>query len=648
MKTALVLLSLALLNPLSFQTIALAATGTGTGTASTTTPTNSFNPKVTELQEKFEQRIVSRLKVFLPPDSKFDVSVQAKIADPKVTAKTNTATNKKKASFDVGYLSVPVSDDFISGLENGLDKDANSQMHPPQVEEVTVSSIDAAVVISKSDDPKLQDSPEAEKKNIAAITQLVQGLFDKIPTRVKVEYFSKLPEAPAPVTPEKPFDVQKNMPYLIGLVATLIMAFAVSAIARSLRSASVSVVDGLLNLNSRVKSDVKSEEINKDSGKKEDQDKPGKPAAVAGVTASMGTIHAVPNPDPHSVKVIKDFILENPVMVGRTISDSVVDMIGLRHLLPYLEETERALIHMVLGHRRLQRMWDIALDDHIQGENLYDFNAWLHRIAEKLTIRKLQGVSSIEQAVGKERMIKIIGAGEEKIFEIAKRHNHRATWRVALEFLSKEYVAEFLRKMNFTDLEVFLSSALSPFEEISNSVDRMIQELEGVSSQPKTGDLTQTTEERNSYYEKHMVDPLVAMITEKPPVEDELFLRRIDSLSTELGQLVRARVWSPERFKEIPDYYLDRRIKALTINERVSLILVLPKEQSERIRSMIPEGNGRSIVLDLVKQALAKADTKRDQENFAFFRGFMDSIKSDYEQKKFELSTGPTPAKVAA
>ena len=629
-------LSTLALPTMTWQTAARAAT------PSATVDSRVGDSRVTELQEKYEQRISSRLRVFLPVDTKFDVSVRLKPVEDAEDPKTASAKKaaKKSSTFDIGYLSVPVSDDFLKGL-NQVVPGARS----PANDEPAIKSADVSVLIPKNDEPGRQDTPETEKKNIAAITELVKSLFEKIPTSVRVEYLAKLPTPPTPPSP--PFDLQKNLPYLFGLLAAFMISFGVYAISRSLRSASVSLVNGLLNLNSR----VKSEEIQKDDPnakpveRKNEPDVAGKLKIQGG---SLGTIHAVPNPDPHSVKVIREFIVENPLLVGRTISDSIVDMIGLRHLLPYLEDKERTILNQVLGQARLQRMWDIALDDEIQNEHNYDFNGWLHRVSEKLAIRKLQGNSTLDQAIGADRMLKFIGAESKKLFEVALKLNQRAAWRIALEFFPKEYVADFLRKMSFTELELVLGAALSSTDEITKVADSMIQELERDLNRNKTSDLSESSEERRYYYSKHIIDPLVSMISEKPVVEDELFLRRIDSLSSELGELVRGRVWSPERLKDVPDLILDKRIKALTVNERAALIMVLPKEQSERIRAMIPEGNGRSIVLDLVKQALAKPDAERDRKNLQFCRSFMESLKAEFDQKKFEIKGADNAPKAAA
>src|SRR5690606_30193179 len=141
---------------------------------------------------------------------------------------------------------------------------------------------------------------------------------------------------------------------------------------------------------------MKTDEPKKKPG--EEKEEENKKTGVAGAIGTAGTLQAVPNPDPHSLKVIREILRNDPILVSRTLSDSVPDMVGLRHLLPYLDDAEREILHKAIRGQRLERMWEVALAQKLQAENIDDINAWLHSLAEKLTIRKLQGGSPLEKA----------------------------------------------------------------------------------------------------------------------------------------------------------------------------------------------------------------------------------------------------------
>jgi hypothetical protein len=120
-------------------------------------------------------------------------------------------------------------------------------------------------------------------------------------------------------------------------------------------------------------------------------------------------------------------------------------------------------------------------------------------------------------------------------------------------------------------------------------------------------------------------------------------LEQVTGYSEELAQMLKREFWTAKDLGRVPEPYLAKVVKTLSNEDRCSLILALPKAESERIRSMVPEGNARSIVFDKVQKAITKNDPVQFQEAARTTRRLLDRLRLEANAGKFQPLGDPAP-----
>jgi hypothetical protein len=344
-----------------------------------------------------------------------------------------------------------------------------------------------------------------------------------------------------------------------------------------------------------------------------------------------------------SVQLLRATLKSEPALLTRSFSGSERDSRGLRRLLTFLEDAELAELGKSLGQFRLDKLVELG-----PGELSADeFSTWLKGISEQIAVRRIQGGSEVEKALGPERLLKLSSASPDELVRIARQSGHAADWRIALELLPQSETEAAIRGATDAERDVMISAAGATPQDVAQAADRWIQALasgEGsnvvsIAGGAAAGGGAQG-KARKRFLEARLSGPLLAELLAKPLGEEDAFLERMQGSMPDLVELIRSRIWTPKDLDEVPDDYLGKMVKGLDNEQRVLLVLALPETQSERIRNLTPEGNAKTILQDRIRKALAKPDPAQNLRALEFSRAFLAQLRDEAVAGRFKRTSG--------
>jgi hypothetical protein len=578
-----------------------------------------------ELESYIEGRVKEALKTILPEDAHPIVSVHAV---PLSAAKKASEPQDEKP-LELGYVPIPIVSDFWKQQAPGA-----PQAQPP----FEFESLQIGIQIPTADG-KIE--PALSKSIGSVVGKLLAGLNPVVSTTGFVRP-PKPAEPPKAPEPEEPFlkKVPPDKLLMLGalLLGAIALAYAVYSIGRSLLAMSVSLTNGFLQL--------------KETGEsRAPQPAPAAPEAAKPAEMAITEKSVLPGAGDvkeamRAVKSLKQVIRADAAIFSRIVSDSNKDVVALRRFLTHLDPEEQAAVKAALSPYILDKMSQVGgtVPDSLTPA---EFGAWLQRAAETAVLKKIQGGSSVEAALGAETCLKLVAFKPAALLGAIKGIGTGAAWRIGAEFVPQAQFAAALNEAGEAQWRALLESATAASEELVKTAGQILETQGAASGAQSAADPSSADalEKRSTYYTSYLVAPVVSAIEGKALGEDDHFVAGLAQTSPEFVELVKSRIWTCGELDTVPDDYLRKVIKAMTNDERVALILSFPQAQSERLRSMVPEGNARTIVLDKVQKALAKpVDPVAQRANLAVSRRFLNRLRVDFAAKRFERGSGPAAA----
>lgn len=571
-----------------------------------------INTEAEQFRQNVESKIIRMLETYLGARSKVLASVNFTYPDPTApeTPTDASATASTETWLDLGYVNTPGDPTATLVLPGKL----------------RIESTQVDVRVSETlDDATIQQVQQL-------ITRALQGLNPQVRIE-KVAFPEALPEPPKtdPKAEEKkteaPMDPLEQalhkygalVPLVAALVVGLGLLLASTSASRMVASAASEIAAGIRSMRPTVSSN------------------PDKPLTISssepigGDSAKSGKTPPVPprlREHFRNVAFAKKMIAENPLPFSRALSDSEEDLRGLRWLLTNIADEERRTLQKFISPERLLALSDLPSD----GENPWDSSAWLQNMVENLVVREIAGGSLVEKSLRSEQSLRISTADPQALFKIVTELNEPAVWRVALEFLPKERVIGALKRSDTQLWQTLFAGSSLDEATLRKGAEQIIERLGDASTTN-----ARSSEEKKRFYSNILLDPALDSILAKPLGEDDGFLDEIAGMAPEFVELLRSKVWTPRSLERVTDESLRDAFNGLSPAQKTALMLAMPPEASERLQSYMPEGTGRTIVLDQLRRARERNDAGEVEAATRLAREFLDFLRRQAEEGKITL-----------
>ena len=515
--------------------------------------------------------------------------------------KKAAAPERKENWVDVGYLSLP--------MNNEPSKDSAA------AKSFSIESVNVDLQVPETIAPQ----------TVEQLKSLVKKNIPEIQPNITVSKFTPPKEEPQKEAQKekekKDKDLMSLLPSLasfLGLVlAALLLSAGIWLMARAVRMATQTIVDGMRESKGTVKSETISVQPLKTSVTPEPQtpskQNPPLPSALKNYNKNITLLRSV--------------LSENPILWVRCIQDQE-DWIGTRWLLPLLNFDEQELLKRSLGPKRLKNLEEAKST---QPESI-DQTAWLQGFAEKVVLSRIRGESSTQVALGPEKSIQFLTMEPQVLLEaVRSMGNNSSAWRLLVEFLPRNSLEVLFNQMEPDQWKWVISSYNLNSQEIPKTAEEILGKVKEIE---KSRD---EVNRKETYFSTYLIEPLIHHLISKVPGDDDLLLEELSQTAPELVSLVHTRLWTSKILDRIPDEVIKPFLMGLPDPQKVALLIAYPEQQASRIEALLPEGTAKTIILDQVRKIRARNDLTERKSTFLIARQFLDSLRTQAATGKFEL-----------
>lgn len=580
------------------------------------------NTGAEQVRQNVELKLLRTLETYLGDRSKVLVSVNFKYPPPTEGAKAPESEAVPGADTwqDLAYVTTP---------GEGVDLTESK---------LKIASTDAEIRVGDS----------VDDETVAQIRSLADNVLSGLNPNVRVERVafpkadpakdpSRLPasEAEKEKTPaDKVGEALQKFGALVPVIAALILGFGLWLASRSasqtIAQSAGEIAAGIRNMRPTVTTN------------------PDKPIGIRGLDGGDAEAKGAKLPPPpprareqmRNVALVRRMLHENPLPFVRMITTSPEDMKGLKWLLTNLEEGERALLKKFIG---AERVASLAQTDDAAVDPSWEAGNWLQRLVESLIVREMSGGSGVDKALAPEQALRLSTAESDGVVGALRKLNQPAAWRVALEFLPKAKVIEALKESDPGLWKMLISGSELTEEALRDGATKLVAEL-GEAAPQGAG---RGTEEKRRFYSNLLLDPAVDSVLSKSLGEDDAFLDELAAMAPDFVEMLRRRVWTPRSLERVEDAGLRDAFLPLPPAQKTALLFVLPEAVTAKLQSYLPEGTGRTIVLDQLKKAREKNDVAEVESATQLAREFLDYLRRQAEEGRLTLKAETNASETA-
>ncbi|OFZ19057.1 MAG: hypothetical protein A2X94_14160 [Bdellovibrionales bacterium GWB1_55_8] len=557
-----------------------------------------INPELQQVEKALEAKVQDKLHSLYGDDLKIAVSIHGVPFAQKPKAGAG-------ADADMGYA--PFASDFLDGDPESLVQ--------------AVLSLEAIEVDIQAPE-ELDDAFLNSVKNVVELT--LKGMAPKV----------SISRVPTPKKLDASMFRSIDWKFAITLIAVLMVALILTVgVGLSLKSSANAIAEGLRSGNSSTIENKTDLTLNGatggESGKKSEPQVPAIP----------------PEKDyDRNVGIVREVLVENPLLLAQSLRDEDSEWQGLRSLLPSLGEEERVTLKKALG----ARVSRLVSDDVAGGAGTVNGAAWLRDFVERLMLRKVQGGSEVERTLGVNSAIVLSLSNHKSLLAAALAVDNRGAWRILTEFYPKSQMGSLFKEVSESQWWTIVSSVEATAQEVTDAASKMIELIQQSPLE------NESRSEKSRFYKSHLVAPMVNYIKSVEFGRDDTLLDDLNKSSPDLAVLVREKVWTASQLELVPDDYLKRVLRDATYEQRAALIAVLPQNQASRIEALLPEGNIRTITVDQARRIkLLEAVSPERKHAVESVRKFIDYLRQQAANGKFvvqgqQLDSGSTGYREAA
>lgn len=349
-------------------------------------------------------------------------------------------------------------------------------------------------------------------------------------------------------------------------------------------------------------------------------------AKSAAATVTENLVDETLKTDAHKlILMIKDSLQQRPRSILSLSMDSQ-NQVGIRWLLTQMDASEVQLLQSVLGGDYFDQLLQIS-SEQVQESNL---KGWLRSFTESLILLNLKEPGLLEEALNPKELSELLGLKPELIFSSLQDELTPPVFRVLAELTPDREFTDLSKRFSEDHWEQMLKSKDCEPADIKKALLQIRAKMgTEASNQPKQFKKTENLQRK-------LHTSLLQKFENLAPQDEERFLDQIRQNYPGLYQTIRSEIWFVEDLNTVPENHLKAAILEKGAEEIFALVLGLPKPWPEKIKSYLPEGTKKTIILDLVQKAASRSAPTEMEAVYKFCRQFIADLKSQAAKGKFK------------
>ncbi len=549
------------------------------------------------IENNLKNEFENSLKSLVGEDTQFAVQLYFK---PSAVAKKEQVPSLSGSldTFETGYMTLPVSDLKFEKAEKAP---SDMTLKPFESFEVVLT---------------LPDDMSVQKRN--QIVGFTKSYFKQYSPKISEQKFiaakdTKDKKADLESDKKKFEDSEKRQPWkdwvypvliLLGLFAVLAGIYLFS---RSFGMGANSIADAIAQLrNIQIEQRLPLEEkpVIEDKNKME----------------FSHSISLFKDQKHKNLEIIEIACANKPDCIVKAFNSDEADYWGVVWLLTELKSENRLQLKNILGENFFR-------NSSSRKPNQFDPYNWLQEIAEKVTLFQIQGENEFESYLNHEE-IRQLFLWDKEAFKIRVSQDSRpAAWKMAQDLLNSNEFSILTEGLHQDIWKAIINANEASTNDLKSVYADYSKELssDGKSQQSKL----------NLKKYKLLVPELLKKYQQLGFVEDEMFLDEINQSQPELFQLLKAELLTLSDFKLIPAAFLKTFLSQLSTQQIFSLSVSLPEPEQAWIDSLIPDGNRKLIIHDLVSKA-SEMDKKTKMAALKETKALFGILKNCEKNNEFE------------
>lgn len=117
------------------------------------------------------------------------------------------------------------------------------------------------------------------------------------------------------------------------------------------------------------------------------------------------------------------------------------------------------------------------------------------------------------------------------------------------------------------------------------------------------------------------------------------FLDEIRSVSFEVSNKLESQVWIAEKIQDVPAEVHREFITRLSVENLFAVIYALPQHLRDYMLDCIPEGNRKTMTLDLLQRAEQQTTESQKKAAQQIARKYIEDLRQSHDVGNFKLKT---------
>lgn len=553
-----------------------------------------------DLQAKLTQQISSDLKAtFGAEDRKFLVQVYAE--DIEAPAKVETQEPQTQGQVvDLGYMTYP----FSTQSQNQTEKAPPLEIAKNLRYRVSIKTNSP---LDKKDRQLIEETARFSMQGLTSQITVREGIFknpEKKQDRVPSSEENK----------DKPENgIKEWLNQALFGVFILVLLLTSFLLRSGFMQSSENLSSGIQSLRN-IKIDQKAPDA---PPQKEDND----PAPLPEVSPDEAQLKLDAR---KLIQIIKESLEKRPRSILALAAMSQ-HQIGIRWLLTEMESSQIQQLQSFLGDEYFENLSQIPFDK-VQVSSL---KSWLREFTESLILLNMKAPGLLEEALSPQELSDALSMKAETLFNAMKAELTPGVFRLIAELSSEKDFAEISNQFSSEHWAQMIQAKDATPKDIKSALDQIQSKL-GKSSAPG-----KSQSASSGQLQKKLLASILNKFQQLPPSEEDQFIGQIKNLHPSLYENVRAEVWLIEDLEQVPEPYLKAILAEKSAEEVFGLIMGLPQPWPEKIKSYLPEGMKKTIIMDLVQKASGQNAPNEMTAVYKICRQFMAELKSQAGKGKF-------------
>ncbi|MEQ1666032.1 MAG: hypothetical protein ABL927_11725, partial [Bdellovibrionales bacterium] len=298
------------------------------------------------------------------------------------------------------------------------------------------------------------------------------------------------------------------------------------------------------------------------------------------------------------------------------------------------DESERSQVRSLVGDEFFKEAIELPED--------FQPWSWLQNFSENIVITQLTSENDPLQSFEKNEIKEILAWPKNTVGQIAREANDMNVWSVAKQILNAAEMNEAIKNLPATGWSAFLKGLTTDKEVLKTGYTLIKSKIGSNSSSPQA----------SAKYEdiKKFLPQLIESVKKMPFGQEKSFVDEVVRAEPTLKSLIEESIWTSENLQLVPELNMRSFLQNMDTESAFSLIVSVPESTRNWLKSLVPEGNRKILIQDLLTKAEKRFDDKSKNASHKIARTLVDQLMAAHKRGEFKLKNqdGSNKNEVAA